>query len=208
LSGVSITAIPASDASLSSLLKPGEQLLWTGHPEAGLGLFQPIGAERMYLVGMLLGTIAMWATLPAIAPRGNVDLLDLKIVFGVVTALFVLVAFFNAASRQHVLSSMFYVVSDRRSMVCRRGRNWHLGDRLYILSNPHSATYPYEITRTQPLPSIRIGTLLDPQQVQPFGFGLAHPGQPLEWNHHTVPVAFEQISDVEEVLEIIRANAK
>jgi len=151
----------------------------------------------------------MWAAYPTIVSRGTFEAFDVAFVFTLVTVIFALTLFVAAALRQHVLSALFYIVTNRRCIVCRRGRNWHLGDRLYVVANAHSTTYPYEITPTRPYPSIRIGTLLDQNELQPFGLGLTHPGQPPSWTYRTtVAVAFEQIPNVQELLEIIQANTR
>jgi hypothetical protein len=208
MSNVSIEIFRGSDADFTELMKPGESPLWTGRPQYGLGLFQLIGAERTLSATMLVGAFAMWAVYPIIVSQGKFDVTNVAIVFGLVTLSFMFIAFVTAASRQHVLSTLFYVITNQRSIVCRQGRNWHLGDRLYVISNPHSSSYPYEITQTRPYPSIRVGTLLDPNELQPFGFGLTHPGQPANWYvRPTVPVAFEQVRDVETLVDLIHAHA-
>ena len=190
-----------------SLLEPGEHPLWTGHPQSGLRLLQPVGAERVCLATTLVAVAAMWAFYPTIVSRETLEASDVAVVFALVTAIFALVLLWAAVVRQHVLSTLFYIVTNRRCIVCRRGRNWHLGDRLYVVSNVHSKTYPYEISPTRPYPSLRVGTLIDKNELQPFGFGLTHPGQPPSWVYRTtVPVAFEQIPDVQELLEIIQAR--
>lgn len=209
MSNVSIDIIQGADADFTGLMKPGERPIWTGRPQYGLRLLQPVGAERINLLGMTVGVITIWAFYPTIVSQEVSGASVVAAIFGLFTLVFMLAVCIAASIRQHVLSTLFYVVTNQRSIVCRRGRNWHFGDRLYVLSCPHSVTYPYEITPTRPFPSMRVGTLLDPNELQPFGFGLKHPGQPMDWTfRHTVPVAFEQIPDAQELLDVIQANAR
>lgn len=195
-----------TDVDLNTILTPDERLLWTGKPAFGLGLFQPIGAERTYLISMLVGALVMWSTLPFLDSTRSLGRLEAYWIYGATTLAFVAVAYGIACNRQYLLSNVFYLLTTKRAIVCRRGRNWRFGVRLYVVSNPHSATYPYEILPTRPNPSLRIGTLLDKQEVQPFGLGLSHPGQPVTWGKLTVPVAFEQVPNAGELLKMIRAT--
>lgn len=203
-----VTIDTRNEAELSEILGPDERLLWTGRPSHGRGFFQPIGAERTYLVAMCFGVLAMWGTVPYLASTASVELLNVYAVFGVTSLAFALVAYVMASNRQYVLWNVVYLVTDKRAIVCRRGRNWRLGVRLYVVSNPHSCTYPYEIAPTHPYPSLKVGALHDEQELQPFGLGLSHPGQPPMWGAVTVPVAFEQIPDAGEVLDLIRSTLR
>ena len=196
-----------TDAEITEILVPGERLLWTGQPEFGRGFFQPIGAERTYLIAMCVGTLVMWGTVPYIAATTASELLNVYVAYGVASLVFALAAFVMASNRQYVLCNVVYFVTNKRAIVFRRGRNWRFGVRLYVVSNPHSATYPYEISATRPYPSLKVGALHDKQEIQPFGLGLSHPGQPPLWGKLIVPVAFEQVSDAGEVLERIRSSA-
>ncbi|MFU8776282.1 MAG: hypothetical protein ACNA7M_01250 [Roseovarius sp.] len=197
-----------SDAEASEILAPDERLLWTGRPEFGRGFFQPIGAERTYLIAMCVGAIVMWGTVPYISSTTTNALLNVYVVYGVASLVFALTAFVMASNRQYVLCNVLYLVTNKRAIVCRRGRNWRFGVRRYVVSNPHSVTYPYEISATRPFASLKIGALHDEQEIQPFGLGLSHPGQPPLWGKLTVPVAFEQLSDASEVHDIIRASLR
>ncbi|WP_297777692.1 hypothetical protein [uncultured Roseovarius sp.] len=193
-----------SDADLNTLLTPDEHLLWTGRPDYGRMFFQPTGAERTYLISMIVGALVMWSTLPFLDSTSAFGQIEAYWIYGATTLAFGAAAYTMACNRQYVLSNVIYFLTTKRAIVCRRGRNWRLGVRLYVVFNPHSATYPYEILPTRPNPSLRIGTLLDQQEVQPFGLGLSHPGQPVHWGKLTVPVAFEQVPHAAELLEIIR----
>ncbi len=113
-----------------------------------------------------------------------------------------------ASNRQYVLSNLAYFITDKRAIVIRRGRNWRFATRLYLISFPHSETYPYSVLQNRPYPSLQIGTLLSQDQVQPFGNGLSHVGQPFLWGRHTMPVVFESVPNAQELLELIRTNAR
>lgn len=197
-----------TDADLEKILALEEYLLWTGRPAYGRGLFQPIGAERTYLVSMLVGALVMWGTIPFIESDVPFGRFQAYWVYGAVSLGFMAVAYAMASNRQYVLWNLIYFVTNKRSIICRRGRNWRFGTRLYIVSNAHSATYPYEIVPTRPNPSLKIGTLLDEQELQPFGLGLAHPGQPVTWGKLHLPVAFEQVPNAAALLEMIRSNLR
>ncbi len=201
MSGVSIEI--RTDAELSEILAPDEQVLWSGRPDFGRGFFQPIGAERTYDIAMCIGALVMWGTVPYIASTTDHALLNVYVVYGATSLVFVLVAFVMASNRQYVLCNVIYFVTTKRAILCRRGRNWRFSVRLYVLSNPHSPTYPYEISPTRPYPSLKIGALHDEQEIQPLGLGLSHPGQPPHWGKHTLPVAFEQVAEANDVLDRI-----
>ncbi|WP_297768159.1 hypothetical protein [uncultured Roseovarius sp.] len=203
-----ITIDIRTDTELTEILASDERLLWTGHPSYGHGFFQPIGAERTYLFAMCVGALVMWGSVPYIARTATTELLNVYVVYGVASLALALTAFVLASNRQYVLWNVVYLVTDKRAIVCRRGRNWRFGVRLYVVSNPHSSAYPYEIAPTRPYPSLKVGALHDEQEIQPFGLGLSHPGQPPMWGKVTVPVAFEQIPDACEVLELIRSTIR
>ncbi|MFY2823302.1 hypothetical protein [Ruegeria sp. MALMAid1280] len=201
-----IDVIDHSD--LSEIILPDERLIWSGHPEYGQKFFQPVGAERLLHLCLLLGALAMWSTIPFIEARGNLGRVDAYVTYTVVTIVFLGISFGTAAQRQYVLQNLAYFLSNKRSIICRRGRNWRLGNRIYVISCPHSAAYPYEMIESRPYPSLQIGVLLSEDQVQPFGLGLAHPGQPVLWGRITAPIVFEYIADAKELLEAIRNCAQ
>ncbi|MRU15035.1 hypothetical protein FDP25_06285 [Roseovarius sp. A21] len=204
MSGVSIDVF--SHGELNTILDADEHVIWTGRPEYGRRFFQPIGAERTRLISMIFGALAMWSTLPFIPDNASFGRFDAIWVYSAASLAFLCTAMWSAHERQTVLCTLLYFVTNKRSIVCRRGRNWHAGTRLYVVSNAHSATYPYEIFATRPHPSLRVGTLLDQQELNPFGFGLSHSGQPVHWGALTVPVAFEQVPNAAELLAMINSN--
>lgn len=196
--------VHAPPLDLADMLEPDETLLWSGAPGHGQRLFQAVGAERVWHIGFLIGIAAIWVSYPFIEPdRQNAA----QWVFCAATAAFAGASFFIANQRQYLLRTLAYLVTDTRAMICRQGRNWHLGDRLYVVSFPHSATYPYRILQGRPYPSLRIGDLLSADSVQPFGIGLAHPGQPYLWNRTSAPAAFDLIPEAGEVLNLIVSHA-
>ncbi len=164
-----------------------------------------MGAEKLYLVAMIAGAIVLWALVPWTISSASFRPLSIGFAFAGLTLAFLLSAYWIAIVRQHVLSRLFYAVTNKRAIVCRRGRNWRFADRIYIVANPHYDSYPYALLPTRPYPSLQIGTLIDQNELQPFGAGLSHPGQPPSWGHLTVPVTFEQIADADAVLKLIRS---
>ncbi|WP_306151734.1 hypothetical protein [Roseovarius sp. MMSF_3281] len=204
MSGVSIDVFPHGE--LNTILDADERVVWTGRPEYGRRFFQPIGTERTLLISMVFGALAMWSTLPFIPDKALFGRVDAIWVYGAASLAFIFAAMWSAHERQTVLCTLVYFVTNKRSIVCRRGRNWHAGIRLYVVSNAHSATYPYEVLLTRPHPSLKIGALMDQQELNPFGFGLSHLGQPVHWGKITVPVAFEQVPNAAELLEMIKSN--
>jgi hypothetical protein len=204
MSGVSIDVF--SHGELNTILDADEHVIWTGRPEYGRRFFQPIGAERVWLISMILGALVMWSTLPFISGEASFGRYEAIWVYMAVSVAFTLASIWFAYRRQTVLCTVLYYLTNKRSILCRRGRNWHAGTRLYVVSNAHSAIYPYEVFSTRPYPSLKIGALMDKQELNPFGFGLSHPGQPVHWGALTVPVAFEQVPNAAELLAMMKSN--
>ncbi|WP_170428566.1 hypothetical protein [Ruegeria arenilitoris] len=190
--------------NLNAIVAPDERLIWSGHPEYGQNFLEPVGSERVIHIGLLLGTIAMWSSLFIIEPNDTFSRSDAIITFAVITIMFLAGSFGVAAHRQYVLQNLVYFVTDKRAIVCRYGRNWRLSSRIYVISCPHAATFPYEVIQSRPYPSLLIGTVLSENQLQPFGLGLTHPGHPLLWGDITIPIVFEYIADAQELLQTIK----
>lgn len=188
---------------LDDILAHNECLLWAGQPSYGRRFFQPVGDEKIFHFGFLIGALIMWSTLPFIAPDVEFSRATALWVYGAVTIGFAAFSFTIASQRQFVLHNLAYFVTDRRAIVCRRGRNWWLAKRLYVVSCPLSESYPYVVIPTNPFPSLQIGTLLSEDQVQPFGLGLSHPGHPILRGRITAPITFDYIPTAPTVLEII-----
>jgi hypothetical protein len=195
-------------ADLEDIISPEECLLWSGQPSYGRRFFQAIGDERVIHTGLLIGVAVMWSSLYFIGPEAPFGRKTAVWAFSGFTIMFVAVSFFVASMRHYVLNSLVYLVTDRRAIICRRGRNWRLSTRLYVVSCPHSETYPYSVIPSRPYPSLQVGTMLSESQVQPFWLGLSHPGQPVLWGRVTAPVVFEYVPNAQELLEIIRSCAR
>ncbi len=193
----------AASADLTEILEPNERLLWVGAPAFGRRFFQPVGAERIWLLSFIIGIIAMWCTLPFIPSGPGLNQDDAIWVYLAVTVFFVILAASLAMQRQYVLQNLAYYLTNRRAIVCRVGMNWRLSSRVYIISCPLSPAFSYEIIDTAPFPSLRVGTLLSEDSLQPFGSGLSHPGQPYFWGRVITPVIFELIPDAKAVSETI-----
>ncbi|WP_138933715.1 hypothetical protein [Roseovarius arcticus] len=176
-------------------LEEGEALLWTGRPEYGRALLQIVGHEPVWYASMITGVVAMWISLAFMPTEGRFDKTDAITIYAAVTAIFALWAAFMASQRQFVLSKLHYAITDRRAIVCRRGRDVRLRDGLYFVSCPLDPGGVYPILPGRPLSSIRVGSSLSAETVQPFGAGLAHPGWPVLWGRIIMPILFENVAD-------------
>ncbi len=154
---------------------------------------------------MLAGTIVMWVAWAFIASKGHrIDTLYSAIFFGVVTIGFVAYASLQADFRKFKLNNFLYFLTDRRAIILFRGRNWRLATRLYCVAFDHAPFYPYEVVASKPYPSLRVGTLLSENVVQPFGFGLHQPGHSPLAHKMTSPAFFDYISNADDLLDIIQ----
>jgi hypothetical protein len=202
-----IEVLSFNHAGLDQILEGDECLLWSGSPGYGLRFLEAVGDERKSHIAVLVGVVVMWSTLIFIDPEAQFGRAEAIWVYGAVTLIFLCVSIILASQRQYVLNNLVYLVTDSRAIICRRGANWQLGMRLYVISCPHSPAYPYSLLATRPFPSLRIGTLLSVDQVQPFGLGLSHPGHSILRDRITSIVTFDYIPDAEAVLEMIRSNS-
>lgn len=203
MSGPTITIFDKGD--IDAFLAPDERLLWVGQPTYGGKFFQVVGDERFFHLGGFVAGLLMWVSLAFIEPD---ERSDATWVFVGVTVVLVLCSLYLCSVRQYVLRSLLYFVTGKRAIVCRSGSTWRFSKALYVVSCPHSNAYPYQIMPTHPQPSLQIGTLHSYDQVQPFGFGLAHPGLPVLSGSVSAPVLFEYIPNAQEVMEIILKCAK
>lgn len=199
---IDVAVLPAERATLDDILNAGERLLWSGRPGYGRAFFQPVSDERKLHIALFFGAAGMWMSLPFIASQARTEALW---AFGGVTLVLLCLSYSFAKQRQYVLHNLAYFITDRRAIVCRRGRNWRFATRVYVVSCPHSARFPYAILPGRPYPSLRVGMMLGPDQVQPFGLGLSHPGQPILWGRTSAPVLFDYVSEAQTLLELIRS---
>lgn len=197
-----------SQPGLEEILNSNEQILWSGEPTYGRRIFQVLSQERLWHFGFAFGIAAMWSTLPFIRTETGQAPIAAVWVYAITTIAFIFISAFIAIQRQHVLSSLVYIITNKRAIVCRSGKNWFFSNRLYVVSCPHSETYPYEVTSSRPYPSLQIGTLLSDDQLQPFGFGLAHPGQPVLRGRVSAPVMFEYVPNAQELFDMIMSCAR
>lgn len=202
-----ITVTDLDHVELDKILETNERLIWTGLPGHGRRFLEAVGDERKIHIAALVGVAIMWSTLIFMDHDARFGHTVAIWIYSAVTLMFLGASAFLASQRQYVLSNLVYFVTDRRAIICRRGRNWRMGMRAYIVSCPHSSTYPYWVIETRPYPSLQIGTLLSGDQVQPFGLGLSHPGHSILRDRITSSVTFDYIPDAEAVLEIIRSNS-
>lgn len=208
MSFVSVTALRAPD--LEEILTPKERLLWSGRLGFGLKFFQAVGEEQKLQVFILVALTALWATLPLVDadPDARFGRFKALFVYGIATVALLSFSAYLAAQRQFVLGNLIYYVTDTRVIICRFGRNWRLGTRLFVVSCKHSTTFPYEVLPTQPYPSLRVGTLLSEQQVQFLGFGLSHSGHPERFARGVEPIFLDYLSNSEQLLAMIRTCAE
>jgi len=204
MNGISIKNIQGSN--LEDVLEPGERLLWSGAPASGQRFFQVVGDERFFHIGLLVGAAVMWSSVFFIEPETRFGLKTAYMVFGVMTFLFVVTSICIVSARQFVLQNLVYFVTDNRALILRCGRNWRLGKRLYLVSCPHSATYPYRVIPSRPYPSLQVGTMFSEDQVQPFGLGLSHPGHPVLWDRVCPPITFDYVPNAQELLELVQSG--
>ncbi|SDF17476.1 hypothetical protein SAMN04488567_3566 [Limimaricola pyoseonensis] len=151
--------------------------------------------------------MALWLTWPLIEDDGSLTKGDAIWVYGALTLGFLIAAFYLAAARSYLLDSLHYAVTDRRAIVRREGRNHVLASRAYLVSCEHSSEFPYHIAEGRPHPSLTVGALLSEDVVQPFGYGLTHPGWGPLRDRGVIPVLFEQIADAEAVRALLLATS-
>lgn len=192
---------------LEEILASDENLLWSGEPSYGQRFFQAVGDERLFHIGILIGIAVLWSTLPLINSKSAPGRDTAIWVYSGLTFVFVTSSFYLANLRQFVLRRLVYFVTDKRAIVCRRGSNWRLGERLYVVSCPHSERFPYRLIQSRPFASVQVGTLLSYDVVQPFGLGLTHPGHSILWGRVNAPVMFDYLDVADEVIEMIRSQA-
>ena len=204
----SIKVSSLDHVELDEILEPEEHLIWSGLPGYGRRFPEAVGDERTIHIAAFVGVIVMWSTLIFIDHEAQFGRTEAIWVYGALTLAFLAMSVSLASQRQYVLRNLVYFVTDSRAIICRRGRNWRGGERLYIVSCPHSGTYPYSLIASRPYPSVQIGTLLSEDQVQPFGLGLSHPGHSILRDRNTSIVTFDYIPDAQAVLEVIRSNSR
>jgi hypothetical protein len=193
---------------LDDVLDPDERLLWSGRPGYGRSFLQAVGDERTIHIALLVGALVMFSTLFLMNAESRISRAEAAWVCGAVTLAFLACSFVLASQRQYVLYNLSYFVTDKRAIICRRGQNWRLAGRLYIVSCPHSGTYPYALIASRPYPSVQIGTLLSADLVQPFGLGLSHPGHAILRDRINAEITFDYLPDAQAVLEIIQSFSR
>ena len=198
-----ITVTTLTEAKLEDVLVPGERLIWSGRPAYGRRFFQPVGDEKVIHISLFVGALVMWSTLPFIQAHSSFGNRYAFWAFSAFSLLGLVKSAHLASQREYVLCHLLYFLTDQRAIICRRGLNWRLGARLYVVSCPHSYTYSYPVLATRPYPSLQVGTMFSFDQVQPFGLGLSHPGQPILWGRTNMPVVFEYIPNANELKETI-----
>jgi len=196
-----------NNPSLEDILADGEKVLWSGAPDFGKKLFELAKTERLLAITCAIGAVAMLISLPFVGAKMD-GWTTAAWVYGAVIVVFLIALLGMAFDRQFVLSNQAYFVTDRRSIVLRLGRNWRFARRVYVVSCPHSKEFPYVVRQNRPYGCLRGGTLLDKDSVQPFGFGLAQPGQPFLHGRTLVPVEFDNIREADYVRSLILSHLR
>ncbi|MWD26558.1 hypothetical protein E0K89_003620 [Aquicoccus sp. SCR17] len=152
---------------------------------------------------MLVGAILMWLTWPLIDEHQSPSASDALWIYGAVTIAFALIACYLATTRAYILGNLHYAVTNERAIVRRGGRNHMFAARDYLVSCKHSDDFPYEVVEGRPYSSVTIGVLLSEEAVQPFGYGLTHPGWGPLRDRGVIPVLFEQIKDADALRAVL-----
>jgi len=186
-------------------LAEGEAVLWTGRPEHGRRFYQLTGQEPVLYASMVAGIAVMWGSLAVISFDGSFSRGEAVTIYAALTTMLFLFALWVAWERQFVLCNLYYALTDRRAIVCRRGRDWRLRDGLYFIGIPYDPGYAFPILPGRPYASLRVGSALSEDSVQPFGAGLAHSGWPALRGRVLMPILFENISTARELREMLLA---
>jgi len=197
-------------ADWQDVFDDGEKLLWIGRPDYGCKFMEFVGQEKIYYRFFSVGVVIIWISFLFIPPSAGMNRSVAVWVFGAVSISFLVTFYYMASTRSYVLSNLFYAITDERAVVCRRGYNFRLSHRRYVLSFPFIATYTFPVYSGRPYSSIQVGSLLSTDIIQPFGYGLTHPGWPLGQATGFIPVLFENIADSHSVRKelLVATSAK
>ena len=176
----------------------GEKVLWTGRPEYGREFWEFEREERILFRSVLVGIAVIWISAIFFAPSQ----VDPGVVFGIVffaTAVLVFQLYYGTSSRVYVMNNLFYAVTDRKAVIVRRGGDWKLASRRYVISYPFQRNYAFLVHPGGKYGSVQVGSHLGTDTVQPLGFGLAHPGWSVGRAIGVTPALFESVSNADEL---------
>lgn len=176
-----------------------EKVLWVGRPDHGRDFWEFEGQELVYYRSMLVGGVIIW-TAGLLADHASIAnaILAYSFLFILTTAGFAFFGF-KASSRAYVMSNLFYAVTENCAYIVRRGGNYRTASRRYVLSFPFEARYAFLLYPGRKYDAVQIGSLLDDNTVQPFGFGLTHPGWPIGRAVGVIPALFESVEDAKQM---------
>ena len=187
------------DPVWDGVFEEDEKVLWTGRPDHGREFWEFEGQEHIIFRSLLVGAFVIWIT--AIFMASDDSPVRVFQYFGVLltTAVGVYGFYYNASSRAYVMSNLFYAVTDQKAVIVRRGGNWRFASRRYVMSYPFQRNYAFLLYPGRKYASVQVGSHLGKDAVQPWGFGLAHPGWPIGRAVGVIPALFESIMDAEEI---------
>ena len=175
--------------------RSGETCVWCGRPEYGRRFHQVLGDESYLHWGTLIVALTTLLVILLLFLDGRWSGLWAASFATFLTATYGLYSYWIASSRQYVLSTLYYFVTEKRAYVCRSGKNHFLREKIYVASFDHKPTSLFPILDSRPYKSIQIGTLLSADAMQPVGFGLNHPGRPYLESRLLPPVTFENLKE-------------
>lgn len=149
---MSQTAVVRSEIpELRNILAPGERLLWSGQPVYGRKLFQAVGQERLMHTAFLAAILVLWAAVPFAPDRPGMPPNTPILICVAATLAFTAISLGLAAARRSLLNRLAYFVSDKRAIICRRGRNWKFESLLHVVSfpRPNGADGPMSLIAVQ-----------------------------------------------------------
>lgn len=148
---------------LEELLELEERVLWSGAPDYGRKLFELRQNEKIVVICIAVGAVAMLLTLPFV-PQGHGNSMRAAWAFLIVIAMLVCFLVTNALDRKMLLSNLAYFVTDRRAIVVRAQKGLFRDGDVYVVSCRHSVEFPYSIRKNHPYASLRVGTLFDKER--------------------------------------------
>ena len=176
-----------------------EKVLWVGQPDHGRNFWEFEGQEPIYYISMLVGAVVLWIVVLLEYLSSSGKTFDAFFISAVLTAAGLAFFYFTASSRAYIMSNLFYAVTDKKAVIVRRGGNFRMSSRRYVLSFPFAERYAFLVLPGRKYGSVQVGSLLTDNTIQPFGFGLAHPGWPFGRAIGVIPALFESIEKAEEM---------
>ncbi|MDX8348190.1 hypothetical protein SLH49_09340 [Cognatiyoonia sp. IB215446] len=176
-----------------------DRVLWCGRPKHGRNFWEFEGQELVLHRSMLVGCVIIWIV-GLLDDHNSFDGAIFSYMFLMLLTIGGFLFFwFLASSRAYVMSNLFYAVTEDCAYIIRRDGNFRMASRRYVLSFPFQRAYAYLIYPGRKYDSVQVGSLLTDDKVQPFGFGLRHPGWPVGRAVGVVPALFESIECADEM---------